>query len=130
MPTIETERLLLRMFRPEDLDELASLLSDPDVVKYVGDGNPVGREEADKALQSIIKHWETHGFGRWAAIDKATIRIILARLLGLDLGSFRYRLACPVGSVSIVEFSSQGPMLRALADRSHLSEALQSLPGT
>ncbi len=72
MPAIETERLLLRMFCPEDLDELALLFSDPDVMRYVGDGQPVNREEADKALQSMIKHWQTHGFGRWAAVDKQT----------------------------------------------------------
>ena len=61
---------------------------------------------------------------------KATIRIILCSLLGIDVGLFRYRLACPVGSVSIVEFTSNGPMLKALADRSHLSENLRSLRGT
>lgn len=72
MPAIETDRLLLRMFGPEDLDELARLFSDPDVMRYVGDGQPVNREEAGKALQSIIKHWQTHGFGRWAAVDKRT----------------------------------------------------------
>jgi ribosomal-protein-alanine N-acetyltransferase len=72
MPAIETQRLLLRMFRPEDLDELARMFSDPDVIRYVGDGQPVNREGADKALQSIIKHWQTHGFGRWAAVDKQT----------------------------------------------------------
>ena len=72
MPAIETDRLLLRMFGPEDLDELARLFSDPDVMRYVGEGQPVNREEADKALQSIIKHWQTHGFGRWAAVDKQT----------------------------------------------------------
>jgi RimJ/RimL family protein N-acetyltransferase len=72
MPLIETERLLLRMFRPDDLDELARLFSDPDVLRYVGDGRPVNREETDKALKSIIKHWTTHGFGRWAAVDKNT----------------------------------------------------------
>ena len=61
---------------------------------------------------------------------KATIRIILCSLLGIDVGRFRYRLACPVGSVSVIEFSSSGPLLHTLADRSHLSEALRSLPGT
>jgi broad specificity phosphatase PhoE len=61
---------------------------------------------------------------------KATIRIILCGLLGIDVGRFRYRLICPVGSVSIVEFTSQGPLLHALADRSHLSETLRGLPGT
>ena len=72
MPAIETERLLLRMFRPEDLDDLALLFTDPKVMKYVGDGQPVSREETDRALKSIIKHWQTHGFGRWAAVDKQT----------------------------------------------------------
>ncbi len=61
---------------------------------------------------------------------KATIRIILCSLLGIDVGRFRYRLACPVGSVSIVEFTLNGPLLKVLADRSHLPERLRSLPGT
>jgi len=61
---------------------------------------------------------------------KATIRIILCSLLGIDVGRFRYRLICPVGSVSVVEFTAQGPSLQVLADRSHLSEHLRSLPGT
>jgi len=72
MPEIETERLLLRMFCPEDLDELATLFRDPEVMRYVGEGQPVNREEADKALRSIIRHWQTHGFGRWAAVNKQT----------------------------------------------------------
>lgn len=72
MPSIETDRLLLRMIRADDLDHLAALFADPDVVKYVGDGKPAGRDEAVRALESIIKHWETHGFGRWAVVDKIT----------------------------------------------------------
>jgi len=61
---------------------------------------------------------------------KATIRIILCALMGIDVGRFRYRLVCPVGSVSIVEFSAEGPLLHALADRSHFNETLKALPGT
>jgi probable phosphoglycerate mutase len=61
---------------------------------------------------------------------KATVRIILCSLLGIDVGRFRYRLGCPVGSVSVVEFSLEGPLLHSLADRSHLSASLQALPGT
>ncbi|HEY8203772.1 MAG TPA: GNAT family N-acetyltransferase [Pyrinomonadaceae bacterium] len=72
MPTIETERLRLRMFRPDDLDDLAAMFADPEVVKYVGEGKPASREEAAKALDSIIANWSKNGFGRWAAIDKAT----------------------------------------------------------
>jgi RimJ/RimL family protein N-acetyltransferase len=76
MPRIETERLLLRMIRPDDLDDLAALFADPDVVRYVGDGKPADRDEAAVALQSILKHWQTHGFGRWAAADKHTGKFV------------------------------------------------------
>ena len=61
---------------------------------------------------------------------KATIRIILCALLGVDVGRFRYRFVCPVASVSVIEFTSEGPLLHSLADRSHLSDALQSSRGT
>jgi RimJ/RimL family protein N-acetyltransferase len=72
MPAVETARLLLRMFCPDDLDSFAALVADPDVVRYVGNGAPITREEAEVALQSIIRHWDNHGFGRWAVIDKET----------------------------------------------------------
>jgi len=74
MPSVETARLHLRLFCPADLDHLAALLADPDVVKYVGNGLPISREEAETALHSIIRHWDEHGFGRWAVIDKASQR--------------------------------------------------------
>ena len=70
MPTVETARLCLRMFHADDLDSLAALLGDPDVMKFVGNGLPGTRAEAEHALHSIIRHWDSHGFGRWAVIDK------------------------------------------------------------
>lgn len=72
MPSIETDRLLLRMICEDDLDHLAAMFADPDVVKYVGDGQPAGRDEAARALHSIIKRWETDNFGRWAVEQKQT----------------------------------------------------------
>ena len=75
-PLIETARLRLRMFRPEDLDDLANMFSDPDVMRYVADGKPAGRDVAEKALNSVIAHWRRHGFGRWAAEEKETSRFV------------------------------------------------------
>ena len=60
---------------------------------------------------------------------KATIRIILCSLLGIDVGRFRFRLDCPVCSISVIDFTKQGPWLRTLADRSHLTQRLRELPG-
>ena len=61
---------------------------------------------------------------------KATIRILLCSLLGIDVGRFRYRLGCPVASLSVVELGAQGPLLHRLADRAHLDDRLRELPGT
>ena len=87
MTSLDTARLHLRVFRNEDLDDLARLLSDPDVMKYVSNGQPISREEADIALQSIVRHWREHGFGRWAIFDRATNRFVgfggLRSLMGI-----------------------------------------------
>ena len=72
MSSVETARLLLRMFHPDDLDPLAEMLADAEVMRYVAKGVPITREESETALHSIIQHWNDHGFGRWVVIDKET----------------------------------------------------------
>ncbi|MEO0455275.1 MAG: histidine phosphatase family protein [Cyanobacteria bacterium P01_A01_bin.114] len=61
---------------------------------------------------------------------KATIRIILCSLLGIDLGRYRDRIDMPVASVSVVTFGRLGPMLQRLGDRAHFPEHLRSRAGT
>ncbi len=75
-PVIETDRLRLRMFRLDDLNDFAALLADPDVMRYVEDGQPKDRSVAEKALNGIIAHWQRHGFGRWAVEEKASGQFI------------------------------------------------------
>ena len=110
-------------------DEYVSWLADP------GWHAPTGGESAiviaRRVLQVIEEIQKEFTAGNILLVShKATIRIMLCSLLGIDVGRFRYRLACPVGSVSIVDFTSSGPMLNSLADRSHLSPDLRSLRGT
>ena len=61
---------------------------------------------------------------------KATIRIILCSLLGIDLGRYRDRLTALAASVSILKFGEHGPLLEVLGDRYHLPLELRNLPGT
>ncbi len=61
---------------------------------------------------------------------KATIRIMLCHLMGIDIGRYRDRFAMPVAAVSVVEMSSRGPLFHAISDRTHLSPYLRSLPST
>jgi broad specificity phosphatase PhoE len=61
---------------------------------------------------------------------KATTRIMLCSLLGIDVGRFRDRLSMPVASISIVEMAPHGPLLHMMGDRSHLREQLRRREGT
>ena len=86
---------------------------------------------AHRSLQVIEEIKQRFSNGNVLIVaHKATIRIMLCSLLGIDVGRFRFRLGCPVGSVSIVEFGAHGPLLHALSDRIHLDERLRTLPGT
>lgn len=64
-PTIETERLRLRSFRPDDLDPQAAMLADPEVVRHLG-GNLQGREESWRRMIASPGMWVLLGFGYWA----------------------------------------------------------------
>jgi probable phosphoglycerate mutase len=56
---------------------------------------------------------------------KATIRIMMCSLLGIDIGRYRDRLSMPAGSVSTIEFARQGPKLHAIGDRSYFGKSLR-----
>jgi probable phosphoglycerate mutase len=96
---------------------------------------PTGGETAmalaERALRAAVEIRTRSPNGNVLVVShKATIRVLLCALLGVDVGCFRYRFACPVGAFSVVEFRPEGPFLRALADRSHLDERLRRLKGT
>jgi broad specificity phosphatase PhoE len=110
-------------------DDYISWLADP--AWHAPTGGELATVVARRSLQVIEEITQEFNDGNVLVVShKATIRIVVCSLLGIDVGRFRYRLACPVGSISVVDFTSEGPLLRTLADRSHLSETLRSLPGT
>jgi probable phosphoglycerate mutase len=96
---------------------------------------PTGGETAVHLAQRMTRAIEeidtTHDDGNILVVShKASIRVALCALLGVDVGRFRYRFGCPVGSVSIIEFGDHGPLAEAVADRSHLDARLRALEGT
>jgi broad specificity phosphatase PhoE len=110
-------------------DDYAKWLADP--ARNAPTGGELATTVAERGLRVVSEIRERFAEGNVLVVShKATIRILLCSLLGIDLGGFRYRLACPVSSLSTVEFTAHGPMLQTLADRSHLDERLKSLPGT
>ncbi len=96
---------------------------------------PPGGETAVALAQRVTRVIEqidlAHRDGNVLVVShKASIRVALCALLGVDVGRFRYRFGCPVGSVTIVEFGAHGPLAATVADRSHLDARLRGLEGT
>lgn len=69
MEVIPTKRLVLRPFVMSDLDALAELLDDPEVMRYVGKGEARGRtrEESERTLRTLLEEYERWGHGLLAA---------------------------------------------------------------
>jgi ribosomal-protein-alanine N-acetyltransferase len=97
-PHLETKRLYLRPFQPGDLDVLAALCANPDVMRYVGHGVRT-RKETETGLHRMMAHWQAHGFGMWKLVEKETGAFVgRAGLIHLDSTpeiEVGYVLDCP-----------------------------------
>lgn len=69
IPTLETERLLLRGYTPDDFDDFAAMWGDPDVVRFIG-GRMFTREQSWQRFLTRAGGWQHLGFGFFAVIEK------------------------------------------------------------
>ncbi len=78
IPTLETERLLLRPLRSSDLDDYAALRADPEVLRYLvgAGGEPWDRGRSSRHLAFLIGHWQIWGTGTWAVEHKESGALI------------------------------------------------------
>ncbi len=76
---VETSRLILRPFQPDDLPAYAAIRSNPDVARYLP-GGPAsaakGAETAAKLVPNFAALWDDPGYGPWALVEKAGDRLI------------------------------------------------------
>jgi RimJ/RimL family protein N-acetyltransferase len=75
---LETERLVLRQFANDDIDELVELDSDPEVMRFINGGRSTPRDEiVNDVLPAFLGYYERHaGYGFWAAVERSTGRFI------------------------------------------------------
>jgi RimJ/RimL family protein N-acetyltransferase len=76
MQILETKRLILRHFVPEDLDSLFALYRDPEVRRYFPEGT-LTYEETREELEWFLNGHPAHPeLGLWATIHKESGRLI------------------------------------------------------
>jgi probable phosphoglycerate mutase len=94
-------------------------------------GGETAVQIANRAMPVVYEIQEKHTDGNVLIVShKATIRIILCSLMGIELGRYRDRVNALAGSISMVRFGAHGPLLETLGDRSYMNERLRALAGT
>jgi|SRR5579885_1335737 len=79
---LETERLLIRDWRREDVEAAFSIYGDPEVMRYVGNGKPF--ESLDymrKVIDRMIEKYRDQKLGVWAVELRETGELIGAGFL-------------------------------------------------
>lgn len=72
---LETDRLILRMWREEDLESYAEMCADPEVMRYLA-SNPVTKPEAWRNMAMVIGHWHLRGYGMFAVEERASGELV------------------------------------------------------
>jgi len=71
IPTLETERLIMRAFHLTDIEEEKAFFAS-ERSRFVG--GPIEESQVWRAVAGMAGHWQLRGFGFWALEDKATGR--------------------------------------------------------
>lgn len=76
-PVIETDRLVLRGWRPDDFAPYAAMLADPDIARFITRrGRPYGERETWSEMAFLIGHWQMLGYGMFVVEERATGRFL------------------------------------------------------
>ncbi len=76
IPQLSTKRLILRGFREEDLDAYAEMCGDPEVMRYIANGQPLSRWDSWRNMAMILGHWQLRGYGLWAVEERCSGEMI------------------------------------------------------
>ena len=76
MIVLETERLLLRRFTPEDAADNYRIYTDPENMRFMGRRPDSVEFERYHLRKHIADYYDKHGFGLWAAVLKENDRLI------------------------------------------------------
>ncbi|MGN3975365.1 GNAT family N-acetyltransferase [Tsuneonella sp. SYSU-LHT278] len=73
---LETDRLSIRPFVPDDAARLVALFADALVARFVGDGTPLSPADAALWIERSAANLARFGYGTGAVIERASGRLI------------------------------------------------------
>ena len=73
IPTLTTDRLLLRMLQESDFEEYAAIHTDAEVTRFTTRTH-LDRMESWRHLAMIVGHWHLRGFGMWGVFERESGR--------------------------------------------------------
>ena len=73
---METERLLIEEWRPEDWLRFRPIATDPAVMRYISTGQPWPDERIQQFVAKQINQAQTDGFCLWKLVEKSTQRLV------------------------------------------------------
>jgi ribosomal-protein-alanine N-acetyltransferase len=71
---LETDRLILRPFKKSDLNDLAALNGDEEVMKFISP--PLTTEQVAGVIDWFISEWQRLGYGWFALFEKQNNRFV------------------------------------------------------
>jgi len=93
-PQLETERLILRIFHPEDAsDVFYGWENDPEVARYMCWSSHNDIERTKSWLQKEIRQIDKEDWYRWAITDKNTGELLGTCLIYYDLDTLSYEVS-------------------------------------
>ena len=81
---LETPRLIVRRWLPDDVERMRPLATDPRVLRYIGDGRPWSDDRLRRFVRGGIEQAKSRGWVLWPLVHKADELMI--GFCGFDAG--------------------------------------------
>ncbi len=69
---LTTSRLILRRWRDDDIEPMAAINADPEVMRWIGDGTVRDLEQTRSGIAAVERQWEASGYGLFAITERAS----------------------------------------------------------
>lgn len=79
IPRLETERLMLREWRPDDFEAFVAINADTEVARYLPGGHPMSRMDTWRFVTGTIGVWTMRGYGAWV-VERKSDGVVLGRV--------------------------------------------------